>query len=141
MTTYQSMARDLGLGYCRGINERGQYCHLEHRLNGSVADDVVHFADRPVTRADTFAFLKLAAQVIDPTLRDEAVPWRRVYRMNRLVRDLAHRLHVRLPAHSSRMDRAFVLAGVAGLSNEVPLRKQAFDWARRGPSTQRGGQP
>lgn len=133
VTSYEGMAHDLGLPYCRGILPTGQYCHRDHRLNGSVADGAIHFSDRPVTRVDTLAFLKLAAQVIDPTLAEESVPWRRVFRMNRLVRQTARRLHVRLPGHLSRMDRAFVLAGVAGLSNEVPLRKQAFDWSRRGP--------
>jgi len=90
-----------------------------------------HFPDRPVTKADTFAFLKVAAVELDPSINDELVPWRRTYRLCRLARESGEKLGIRLPASYWRIDRASVLAGVAGLPNSVPMRRQAFDWARR----------
>jgi hypothetical protein len=90
-----------------------------------------HFTTRPITRTDTLAFLKVAAVELDPSIDDEIVPWRRTYRICRLARESGEKLGIRLPASYWSVDRAFVLAGVAGLPNEVPLRKQAFDWARR----------
>lgn len=131
--SYERMAQQLGIEWCGGIRPTGHTCYEEHRLNGSVKGRTVHFADRPVTALSTIVFLKLAAQVIDPTLADETAPWRRVYRAHLIVRACSRRLHVRLPARYFGADRAFVLAGVAGLPNSVPMRRQAFDWARRGP--------
>jgi hypothetical protein len=90
-----------------------------------------HFPERPVTKADTLTFLKVAAIELDPTINDEPVAWRRTYRLCRLARESGERIDIRLPARLWSADRAFVLAGVAGLPNSVPLRKQAFDWARR----------
>lgn len=125
------MARELGLAYCRGILPTGHYCPRSHRLNGEAAGGTIHFADRQVTKTNTLAFLKLAAMIVDPALADEPVPWRRVYLLNRLVRELGARLRLRIPTRLTKADKAFVLASIAGLSNEVPMRKQAFDWARR----------
>lgn len=131
--SYGTMAQALGLRLCHGILPTGHYCGLNHHLNGQVSYDppTVHFSDRPVTKADTQAFLRLVAQALDPSINDETVPWRRVYRICRLARETGESIGVRLPARSWSADRAFVLAGVAGLPNSVPLRKQAFDWARR----------
>jgi hypothetical protein len=129
--TYPDMAATLGITYCRGITPTGHYCNLRHDLNGSTDGETIHFTDRPVTKVDTLAFLKLVAKVRDPDLEQESVPWRRVYRLDRLVRVAGAELGIRLPRRLFRADRAFVLAGVAGLGNDVPMRKQAFDWARR----------
>jgi len=91
----------------------------------------LHFPDRPVTKADTLTFLKVAAVELEPSINDEPVAWRRTYRLCRLARESGEKLDIRLPRSYWSADRASVLAGVAGLPNSVPLRKQAFDWARR----------
>jgi hypothetical protein len=88
-------------------------------------------ADVRVTRGGLARFLGLAATALDPTINDEP-PWRRVYRRNVASRDVAHRLHVRMPGREHYdFDRSFVLASIASIPNSEPLRKQAFDWARR----------
>lgn len=129
------MAQQLGVAYCGGITSTGHYCPLEDpytvpHVNGLAKDGVVHFYDRPVRKVSTYTFLKLVAKVRDPSLADD-VPWRRIYRMDKLTRQAANELGIRLPRRLFATDRAFVLAGVAGISNDVPMRKQAFDWARR----------
>jgi hypothetical protein len=130
--TFPQMAERLGVGYCRGILPTGHYCRAgEHGLNGFTLDGVVHLAEPPrVDRWDAFVFLRLAAQALDPTINAD-IPWRRVYRLYRGVQAAAGQFHMSYPPRYWRADKAFVLAGVAGLSNDVPLRKQAFNWARR----------
>jgi hypothetical protein len=131
--TYASMARDLGLTYCHGITATGHYCPESHDLNGSVTEGSIHFSDRPVGKVNNAAFLKLAAVALDPSINEESVPWRRVYRRALGMRTAGKVAHVRIPARHMAMDRAVVRAGVAGLTTASdPLRKRAFDWARRG---------
>jgi len=125
------MAQQLGVAYCGGITSTGHYCDVRwHGREGSAEGGVVHFSERPPSKYNTYAFLKLVAKVRDPSLADD-VPWRRIYRMDKLARQAANELGIRLPRRLFATDRAFVLAGVAGISNDVPMRKQAFDWARR----------
>jgi hypothetical protein len=103
--TYQDMSRELGL-------------EIDY--------------DHPVNWANTKNFLKLCAVVRDPSLNDPTQPvWVRVYRTVVAARKVGDELRVRVPRRFWKLDRYIVLAGVAGLSNEVPLRRQAFDWARR----------
>lgn len=105
--TYADMAKQLGLEPLEGF-------------------------DIPVTWPNTKHFLKMAAVELDPTINDLTQPvWRRVYRVSIAARDVGKRLHIRVPSRYLTFDRHVVRAGVAGLSNEVPLRKQAFDWSRR----------
>jgi hypothetical protein len=128
--TFQQIAIELGVPYCGGIN-KGFRCYLEHDLNGSLVDGTIHLTDRNGYRASTTAaLLSMAARIRDPSL-DADLPWRRVYRVSIAARGLAAEIHVRLPREVWDFNRAFVKAGVAGLSNDVPLRKQAYDWARR----------
>jgi len=130
--TYPRMAERLGIKHCWGMLPTGHYCHAgDHRLNGFVTTNTVHLAEpSSVDRRDAFVFLRLAAQVLDPTVNDD-IPWRRQYRLYRGVQAAASLFHMRYPPRYWSADKAFVLAGVAGLSNEVPMRKQAYDWARR----------
>lgn len=130
--TYRSMADELGIEVCSD-------CHgKDHRI-GTVdhARGVIHLAEPRVrgtsylTWADIALFFKLAARLEDPSIDEDIVQWRRVYRMNMLARQIAARIKVRVPARYATGNKAFVLAGVAGLPNSVPMRKQAFDWARR----------
>ena len=134
--TYDEMAAALGVTRCRGRTPSGHRCDQQHDLEGSVdkrgAEHGIHFSERPVQRPSTLVFLKLVARVEEPSI-DFDTPWRRIYRMNMAVRDLAVRLHIQYPDYQASADRAFVLASVAGMSNAVPMRRQAFDWARRGP--------
>ena len=128
--TFQQIATELGVPYCGGIN-KGFRCHEQHDLNGSLANGTIHLTDRNGYRDSTTAsLLSMAARIRDPSLDDD-LPWRRVYRVSIAARVLAAEIHVRLPRGIWDFNRAFVKAGVAGLSNDVPLRKQAFNWARR----------
>ena len=132
--TYSDMAQRLGVAYCAGTDHYGKtgyICDVRwHTREGAALGNIVHFAERQPTKYNTLAFLKLVAKVRDPSLADD-VPWRRIYRMDKLARQAADELGIRLPSRLFATDRAFVLAGVAGISNDVPMRKQAFDWARR----------
>lgn len=132
---YDAMAETLAATRCHGdgspFGER--YCPQDHTGPGTVTHDgVAHFCIHPVTQANTLAFLKLVARSQEPSI-DEDLPWRRIYRLNTKVRFLANFLHIPDPALPAHQDRAFVRASVAGLPNTVPMRKQAYDWARRGP--------
>lgn len=135
--TYRGMAEHLGVEYCGGLRPTGHYCHAgNHKLNGFVTPGTVHLAEPAlVDRRDAFLFLRLAAQALDPSINDD-IPWRRTFRLYRAIRDAAARFHIRFQPRYWSFDKAFVLAGVAGLTNEVPMRRQAYNWARR---TGRGG--
>lgn len=128
--TYAEMATELGLDWCRGILPTGHYCQGGDHKMGFVTEHTVHFADRRQSKPEVLAFLKLAAVATEPDIDDD-VPWRRVFRRGRLVREFSAQLRMRVPGRLWSTDKAFVLASVAGLSNEVPMRKLAFDWARR----------
>lgn len=134
--TFGQMAETLNVELCRGITKTGHYCKEVHEREGSITDGpVIHYSDRPPTRASIHTFLRLVARAQEPSIdRDE--PWRRVYRLNMAERRLAGFLRIKNPGHPAREDRAFVLASVAGIPNDVPMRKQAYDWARRGPKRQ-----
>lgn len=126
--SYRELVTSLGLEYCRGIL-RGSYCHRDHRV-GSAEPGVVHYDDHRVTWPGLVRVLKLCVMAGDQTLQQEP-PWRRVYLINQQVNGLAARSHLRIPARYREFDRAFVRAGVANISNDTPLRREAFDWARR----------
>ena len=122
--SYSAMARDLGLELCAD-------CPLDHARWGASEPGRIHMADVRVTKAGLARFLGHAAIALDPSINDE-VPWRRVYRRNIAARDLARRLHVRMPGREHYdFDRSFVRASVASIPNSEPLRQAAFDWARR----------
>jgi hypothetical protein len=128
--SYRDLARAVGVRWCDGHNPvTGLRCHKDHRL-GTVTEGTVHLTDRRTSLNATVIFLRLAARVLDPSI-DAEVGWRRSYLLAKAVSDLSRKAHVRLPRRVFDFERAFTLAGVAGLTNDVPLRKQAFDWARR----------
>jgi len=141
---YDEMAAALNVTRCRGRTPSGHYCDQQHDKEGSITNypgpdgPVIHFSERPYERANTLAFLKLIARAQEPSI-DMDVPWRRVYRINMKVRFLARFLHIVNPASPARADKAFVRAGVASLTNDTPLRKQAYDWARNGPKRKEMG--
>lgn len=128
--SYSQMAEQLGLTYCRGITPIGHYCQLGDHKVGFVVGDTIHYADRSRTKSNTFTFLKLAALAAEPSINDD-VPWRRVFRRGRLAREFGAQLGIRVSGYMWNADKAFVLAGVAGQPNTEPMRKLAFDWARR----------
>jgi len=144
---YQAMAAALNVTLCRGRTPSGHYCQEQHDKEGSITNHpspkgaVIHFSDRPhhpkSANANTLAFLKLVARVQEPSI-DMDEPWRRVYRLNQKVRFLARFLKIPNPATPAHADKAFVLASVASLNNDVPMRKQAYNWARRGPERKMG---
>ncbi|MEY2668628.1 MAG: hypothetical protein RJA59_1266 [Pseudomonadota bacterium] len=122
--TYEQMARDLGLDYC-------DRCRIFDHQSGEAQVGIVHLNDARFSWPGAKRFLRLCAIALDPTLREEEPFWLYLYRLNIAARDVGVRVHLKVPRRYFRLDRMFVLAGVAGLSNEVPMRKQAFDWARR----------
>ncbi len=132
MTT-GSLIRELGLTPCHGITPSGHYCHTSNHHIGDATPGVVHIVDRPLKGwPDKKRFLLLCAQAFDPTLGSSDEPvWHRVYRANMAARETGARLHIRVPAPYLRFDRRVVRDGVDGISNDVPLRQAAFDWARR----------
>jgi hypothetical protein len=135
--TYGSLIRDLGLTPCHGIGPTGHYCGLtrdQHIMGGVDRSDttVIHWLDVPLGKwPDVKRFLVVCARALDPTLMDNDPVWRQVYRGNVAARAVGRRLGIRVPARYLKFDRMVVLSGVAGLSNDVPFRKQAFDWSRR----------
>lgn len=122
--TYEEMARDLGLDYC-------DRCRLFDHAEGEAQVGIVHLDDARFSWPTTKRFLRLCAFALDPSLREEEPFWLYLYRLNIAARDVGLRVNLKVPRRFFELDRAFVLAGVAGLTNEVPMRKQAFDWARR----------
>lgn len=129
--TYEEMAKRLEVPYCRGIQPTGHYCHEDHEGMGTVKDGVLHMSPRPISSVNNAWFLRQAARAKDPTI-DTDIPWRRTYRLVMATRAMASQVGVPAP-RPSKHERTFVLAGVAGEPNTTYLRKQAFDWARRGP--------
>jgi hypothetical protein len=122
--TYEEMARELGLDYC-------DRCRLFNHTMGEAQVGIVHLNDVRFSWPGAKAFLRLCAIALDPSLRDVEPFWLYLYRLNIAARDVGLRVHLKVPRRFFELDRAFVLAGVAGLTNEVPMRRQAFDWARR----------
>jgi len=125
--SYVDLTLELGLVPC-------QRCHLTTLVhaNGRVTGQTIHFPGRSINRVDNKRFLKLATIALDPTLADpNETLWRNIYRTSVAMRGVARTLHIRIPRSDMSLSRAVVLAGVAGLTNDVPLRKQAYDWARR----------
>jgi hypothetical protein len=143
--TYGGLIRELGLTPCHGITPTGHYCPLtsyEHArgtwsrtMNGL---DIVHILDGPIDVgyahwADMKRFLLVCARALDYSLNPD-IPepiWRKVYRGNMAARAVGKRLHIRVPARYHRFDKTVVLMGTTGLANDVPFRKEAYDWARR----------
>ena len=131
--TYGGLIRELGLTPCHGIGPTGHYCHRNHNI-GEVENGIVHMIDAPLGRwTDIKRFLLLCARAKDSTLwasYDEPV-WLKVYRGHIAARAVGKRLRIRVPVEYYVFDKLLVLSGTTSLSNDVPLRKQAFDWARR----------
>ena len=129
--SYAEIAETLGIEWCPGV-VNGSFCPKAHGSTiGDISPGTVHFGDRRPTLQTTVTFLTLAARVLDPSIDMEYAMWRRAYRLAIARRELARRCHIRLPRKVFDFERAYVLAGTAGMSNDVPLRKQAYDWARR----------
>jgi len=129
---YGALAKTLDVEWCRGIRSDGTYCHANsnHSMGDVTDGGVVHWADRRMEWPGLVRFLKLVVISRDPTLAKE-VPWRRIYRLNMALKEVEREAHTRVPARYLRADRAFVRASVASLSNDVPMRREAFDWSRR----------
>ncbi len=126
---YGDLIRSLDIDYCRGIDATGNYCDLDH-IVGEAHPGRVHLADLATTSSGVYRALKLVSLAQHPEFNDEP-PWRRTYLVNLAVRDLARQARIRVPARHVRMDRRYVLAGVAGLPNSVRLRRDAYHWARK----------
>ena len=123
MKSYASIVAALGLDLCRDP------CRFDHQV-GAAEPGRIHYAGRRGSWPDTHRVLKLCALATDPSINED-IPWRRVYRLNIAARAAGRVAGVRVPARVLAFDRAFVKAGVASLANDVPLRKEAYDWARR----------
>ncbi len=143
--TYGGLIRELGLTPCHGITPTGHSCSLtqyEHsrgtwsRTGNGL--DIVHVLDEPIgvgyaRWGNMKRFLLICAQALDYSLNPD-IPepvWRKVYRGNVAARAVGKRLHIRVPAYYYVFDKLLVLSGTANLANDVPFRKEAYDWARR----------
>jgi hypothetical protein len=126
VSSFAEMAEAMGIRHCRGIDPSGHYCHEEHRDGGTATDGVVHLVETATRRR----FLYLAAVASEPDLATEPA-WRRVYRIAMFQRHWASEFGVRIPVAIRRRDKAFVLASLVDVPASEPLRKEAFDWARR----------
>lgn len=124
---YSEMAAQLGLGYCSHCGP--SYDHVMGEVDQAAR--TIHYTNGRFTWPRTKRFLLLAVRILDDPATDEPSFWLHVYRRSRSARNLAQQLGLRVPRRYWDMDRAMVRAGVAGLSNEVPYRKEAYDWARR----------
>lgn len=131
-TTYGALADLLEVEHCRGMSRSGFYCSedADHQVGAVSPDGVIHWADRRMHWEGLVRFLKLVAISRDPTLAKE-VPWRRVYRINMALKGIAREAHTHIPARYLRVDRLYVRASVASLGNDVPLRREAYNWSRR----------
>jgi hypothetical protein len=130
--TYGALADRLGVEHCRGMRRDGTYCYqsADHRVGDVTPDGVIHWADRRMEWPGLVRFLKLVAISRNPKTVTFK-PWQRVYLLNMHLKGVQQEASTRIPTKYLRADRAFVRASVASLSNDVPLRKKAFDWSRR----------
>lgn len=129
---YGALAEMLGVEYCRGIRRDGTYCsaYANHALGSVTNDGVVHWADRIMRWNGLVHFLKLVVIARDPDIM-QAEPWRRVYLTNMALKKVAKEAHTRIPGRYLRADKAFVRASVANVGNDVPLRREAYEWSRK----------
>ena len=129
--TYWGIAEMVGAEYCRGIRD-GFYCteQADHQVGAVSPDGIIHWADRRMSWPGLVHFLKLVAISRDPSIASD-VPWRRVYRINMGLKQAARDAHTHIPARFIRPDRLFVRASVASLGNDVPMRREAYEWSRR----------
>lgn len=132
--TYASIAESLGVQLCQGDGavypDEQQWTGPDHE-RGAWNGGVVHWRERRVTPAGLYRFLKLAAFALDePHIRD-VLDWRRTYLVHQAINRLAHKARVRVPAELSTLERRRVKAMLIHVPRSTPLRKEAFQWARR----------
>lgn len=129
MITFEQAGEGLGINVCRGINPRtGAYCQIDHD-RGELADGLVHWRDRRMTRASLRLFL-LVCSGTNPIVAG-STGWSRTYLANRWVIWAAGQLGYKLPKHLSDTDRARVKAQLASVPTDAPLRKEAMRWSTR----------
>lgn len=138
MRTYRSIADTLGVVLCP--DAEGTFIHgcsitlPAHDTGVAGWGGRVHWnAFKRVTPGGLYKFLKLAAIALDGEsyIRD-AVDWQRIYLQHQAVNRLARRARVRIPFEQTLVERRRVKAMLVGIPTERALRKEAFNWARRG---------
>lgn len=130
MITFEQAGSGLGLTVCRGIDPRtGSYCQRDHD-RGELADGLVHWRDRRMSRASLRMFLLVAAGS-NPVIAGTPPGWARTYLANRWAVWAAGQLGMKLPKHLSDTDRARVKAQLVSVPTDAPLRKEAMRWSTR----------
>ena len=127
LPTYTSVAKQLGIPWCRGIKANGQRCFGGHRP-GFIYDGQVHFADRRESRAGIRRFLYLGATL---AVAEVEPGWRRYYRANRLVTDWIKVIRVEMPRSTTAPYKTQMKAMLAGVEPGDPVREEAWLWASR----------
>lgn len=131
MKSYAEAAEILELRRCRGIDpSTGAYCHLGDHKRGFWAENMIHWADRNVTRPGVRHFL-LIASASNSIVSQVTEPWRKRYLTNRWVSWAAKKIGVRIPEGLSDIDKAMVMAATATVPATDVLREEARAWARR----------
>lgn len=139
MRTYRSIADTLGVQLCPDAegNFIGgcQYTLPQHDTGVAGWGGRVHWnAFKRVTPAGLYRFLKVAAMSLDAEeyLREQTSDWARIYLLHLAVNRLARRARVRIPFNLTLVERRRVKAMLVGVPTDRALRKEAFNWARRG---------
>ena len=134
----QEIAEAAGVGYCRGINETGQYCggivtrttKIDHQ-RGFVRDGVVHFSDRRVSRSAIRQFALLAAEIVIDQPLDEMPAWRSRWLRCSIAEEICRKkLRVRIPSSYWNLDRWTVKAQLINVPAGTPQRIEAVAWTR-----------
>ena len=130
--TYGALADRLEVEHCRGLRRDGTYCQefADHRAGDVTPDGVVHWADRRMEWPGLVRFLKLVVISRNPKTVTFK-PWVRVYLLNMHLKEVSKDAKVHIPFQYLEADRAFVRASVTTLSNDVPMRREAFKWSTR----------
>lgn len=125
--TYRNLAKQLGLALCP--DEDGAFIPACQWPGWSPG--LIHWEGGRVTTAGLYRFLLTAAVALDEKLVEVQPEWRRIYLLHQAASRLARQLRVRVPFEQSLLERRRVKALLVGVPSHIPLRKEAFQWARR----------
>lgn len=133
--TFPDVAAQLGVTIC-GPNDLCRQSQIDHdRGEYSLTLGMVHWRERRMTKAGLYRFLRLVALAKHPdmtrTITGVRPTWQRTYLIHRQVNVYARMLHVRIPFDLTREARARVKSSVLDVPRRTPLRREAFQWARR----------
>jgi len=129
LPSFAMLSEELGIPWCHGILKTGHRCHRSHRP-GSLADGVVHFTNRRVTRAGIRRFLFLGAMA-EVSLVGTDEPWRRFYWANQIVTQWVKQVRIEMPRSATAPYKTQLKAMLASVEPGDPEREEAWLWASR----------